>query len=288
MADGAERPGDELVVITGAAGRLARTVIPLLLRPGRRLRLVDIEPEPPWELPAGCTWRGVDVRDPDALAEAFDGADAIVHLAGRSREASWDDILQVNVDGTRSVLEAAHRHDVKRLLLAGSVHAVGFASARNARAVPPTPSPIPSPAAEMLPPRPDTYYGFSKAAMESLGALYADRYGMTIVTARICTFQPAPRDDGRTPALWLSPGDAARLVEAVLALDDGRHHLVWGVSANATDWFPLDPGRAIGFHPVDDAFAVLRGKGVEPAVPDPDQLLGGAFADLARPLGSVW
>src|SRR5688500_11117164 len=111
----------------------------------------------------------------------------------------------------------------------------------------------------MPPPRPDTYYAVSKAAMEALGSVFADRFGMTIVSARICSYSPQPGGD-RGLAQWLSAGDMARLVEAVIARDEPGHRIVWGVSRNAPDWFPLGPGRAIGFEPVDDAAEALAGQ----------------------------
>jgi nucleoside-diphosphate-sugar epimerase len=265
------------LVITGAAGRIGSALVPLLRRPDRRLRLVDRSQGATDDSGADVSWHLLDVADEEGLRAVFAGAEAVVHLAGLSRESSWDDILRVNVAGTQHVLEAARRAGVRRLMLASSVHAVGYTTADEARK------------AAVLPPRPDTFYGWSKAAVEALGSLYADRYGMTIVSARICTFQPVPRDDGRTPALWLSPADAAKLVEASIALDDGAHHIVWGVSANAPAWLPLIKGHEIGFAPADDAVDTLaRTDGVTPKAPDPAQQLGGAFVDPQRPLGSSW
>jgi nucleoside-diphosphate-sugar epimerase len=266
----------QTIVITGAAGRIGTALAPLLRRPGRRLRLVDRVPSPPDGEVDDSTWHVLDIVDEEGLRQVFRGANAVIHLAGIPREAAWKDILDTNVTGTHRVLEAARRAGVRRILLASSVHAVGYATPADAGGV-------------VGPPRPDTYYGWSKAAVESLGSLYADRYGMTVVSARICTFQPEPRDDGRTPALWLSPEDAARLAEASIALDDGAHHIVWGVSANSPAWVSLDAGRAIGFEPVDDAVDVL-GEAARRSTPTRDAApaLGGVFTDPRHPLGSTW
>ncbi|WP_448811228.1 NAD-dependent epimerase/dehydratase family protein [Agromyces bauzanensis] len=265
----------ETVVITGAAGRIGRSIAPLLRRSGRMLRLVDLEiPDVPPD--DGVSWHRVSVEDADGLTAAMRGATAVVHLAGLASERPWPDILRVNVDGTQHVLEAARTNGVRRVFLASSAHAVGFTPVSEAN----------SP--NVLPPRPDTYYGMSKAALEALGGLYADRFGMSIVSARICTFDEEP-GDGRSIALWLSPGDAARLVEAALALGDGRHHVVWGVSDNAPHWLPLEAGHDIGYHPVDDAVAFrTRRDGVAPPWPDPEVLLGGSFTDAAHPVGGTW
>ncbi|MBO3662232.1 NAD-dependent epimerase/dehydratase family protein [Microbacterium stercoris] len=261
----------EVVALTGAAGRIGRSIAPRLARPGRELRLSDlVAPSPPVAGFLAC-----DLGDLDALTELFTGAHAVVHLGGLSSEASWADILRVNVDGTRNVLEAARRAGVRSVLLASSIHAVGFAPVGEAG------SPMP------IGPRPDTYYGVSKAAMEALGSLYADRFGLSVVSARICTFQESP-GDGRAAAQWLSPDDAARLADAAIALRDGCHHIVWGVSANAPSWFSLDAGAAIGYLPKDDAVALRRQSGAPLAEFDETEPLGASFTRPDHPVGEAW
>lgn len=267
---------EQLIVITGAAGRIGRAITPLLAREGRRLRLLDIAaPGDQGDGAAGgaVEWMSASITDRAALAQALAGAHAVVHLAGHPSERPWADILSVNIDGTQAVLDAARSAGVRRVLLASSIHAVGFAAPADAAA------------ADVLLPRPDTYYGVSKAAMEALGSLYADRFGMSVVSARVCTFGE-DAGDGRAIAQWLSPADAARLVEAAIALDAPGHHIVWGVSRNAPGWFPLGPGEAIGYHPQDDAVRRSEERdGVSPPPPDPDGPLGAAFTDPDRALG---
>ena len=271
---------EQTVVITGAAGRIGRAVVPLLRRPERRLKLVDttqVERDvDDHDSRDDISWHDVSIEDGDGMARVLDGASALVHLAGLSSERPWADILRVNIDGTHTVLEAARQAGVGRVLLASSIHAVGF-------------QPVAAAASTLPPlPRPDTYYGVSKAAMEALGSLYADRFGMSVVSARICTFLEQP-GNGRAIAQWLSPADMGRLIEASVALDDGEHHIVWGVSANAPGWFSLDEGFAIGYRPEDDARAVsLERDGVEPPEPDTAAPLGGAFTDQEHPVGESW
>jgi NADH dehydrogenase len=60
---------------------------------------------------------GVDIDDVDALAEAFRGCDAIAHCAGINREIGDQTFQRVHVDGTRTVLEAAKRAGVKRIVM---------------------------------------------------------------------------------------------------------------------------------------------------------------------------
>ncbi|WP_127794493.1 NAD(P)-dependent oxidoreductase [Agromyces sp. LHK192] len=282
------RPPDQpdVVAVTGASGRIGREIVRLLDRPGRTLRLIDTDlpastADGPWgDLSDRVELHRASIEDAPAIRAALAGASGVVHLAALSSERPWADILRVNIDGTQKVLEAARLGGARNVLLASSIHAVGFVDAASAATT------------EVLVARPDTYYGVSKAALEALGSVYADRYGLGVVSARICQFGAEPAT-GRALARWLSPGDLARLIEATLRLDDGAHHIVWGVSANAPDAFDLSAGRAIGYEPQDDAFAVAfaRDGAASPLAPTSaplDDPIGGEFTDDEHPLGSTF
>ena len=102
------------------------------------------------------------------------------------------------------------------------------------------------------PPRPDTYYGVSKVAMEALGSLYVDRYGLDVVCLRIGSAVAEPTTT-RQLATWLSPADTVSLVDAALTAPSPGFAVVWGVSANTRNWWDLTAGRALGYEPADDA-----------------------------------
>ncbi|MEU4558368.1 NAD(P)-dependent oxidoreductase [Actinoplanes sp. NPDC023936] len=266
----------ETLLVTGAAGRVGTLIRPLLRRPGRRLRLLD--PAPPPALDDGSEEHlALSVTDPRAMAAACAGVDLVVHLGGHSKERPWPEILEANVHGTQVVLDAAHAAGVRRVLLASSAHAVGMTPATEAGG------------ADELPPRPDTFYGAGKVAAEALGSLYADRYAMTVVSARIGTVEAEPRGV-RSLSTWLSPADMVRLIEATLRLDRTGHHVVNAISRNTRRWMSLTAGEKIGYHPADDAEAWADrypDAGPPTAPPDPNELLGGAWAVSTDPLGTT-
>ncbi len=118
--------------------------------------------------------------------------------------------------------------------------------------------------------------------MELLGSLFADRYDMSIVSARIGAFGERP-SSRRALRMWSSPDDLARLVQATVDLREPGHHVVWAVSRNTGSPADLRAGEAIGFHPADDASEVLNADERD-ALPEEDtRFLGGGMADL--PLG---
>jgi nucleoside-diphosphate-sugar epimerase len=72
-------------------------------------------------------YRQGDVRDVDALTEAFAGADVVVHLAFLiTGGASRDTIRAINVEGTLNTFRAAAAAGAKRFVYASSVAAYGF------------------------------------------------------------------------------------------------------------------------------------------------------------------
>lgn len=262
--DGATR--DDMVLVTGAAGVVGGFIRPALERSGRRLRHFDIVPTPS-ESGRSETVIG-NVEDFDAVRAAMKGVDAVVHLGGIPKEAPFEALLATNVVGTWNVLEAARIEGVSRVVLASSNHAAGFYP-RPTRDEPRVPATVVA--------RPDTFYGWSKAAIEALGSLYHDRFGIDVVVLRIAQSAPAPSPNPRGQALWMSPDDTARLVEAALS-GPGGFHVVWGVSANSAGELSPDEGQAIGFDPRDDAATV----GVVEQ-PDVNDRIGGQFCDV--PLG---
>jgi uronate dehydrogenase len=245
------------VLLTGAAGGIGGMLRERLPSYGLRLRLFDREP-----LEGGVTG---DIVDPTALDAALDGVDAVVHLAGRSKEAPWPDIREANVEGTFQLFETARRREVRRVVYASSNHAVGF-----------TPRGIDDLPAD-APPRPDTLYGVSKVFGEALGRYYADRYDMQVACLRIGTCTTTP-PDYRSLATWLSPDDCGRLVHAALTAPDLTYALAWGISANTRRWWSLDAGRAIGYEPLDDAETFAGHLPADRDQPLPsDDLVGGGF-----------
>lgn len=255
------------VLVTGAAGRIGRAVCPGLAAVGWTVRGTDLA-----ELPEGVYGARADLADPaDApvLADLLAGTGAVLHLAGIPGEDDWGRILAVNVNATQGVLAAALQARVRRVVLASSNHAAGFVRR-------PAHGRLPA----GIPPRPDTFYGVSKAALEALGALYAERHGMDVVALRIGSFQPRPRTP-RELATWLSPRDAVRLAHATLSAPSPGFATVWGISANTRAWWSLAEGRALGYHPADDAeaFAAEILTGAEPDWTGDEELalVGGDF-----------
>ena len=135
-------------------------------------------------------------------------------------------------------------------------------------------------------PRPDTYYGFSKAALEALGSLFHFRYGMDVTCLRIGSCFKKPWDP-RSLWTWMSLDDGARLFEACLATPEPGFRIVWGISRNTRRWWSLEAGEQIGYHPQDDSevFAQEILAGVDEVVSASRKTL---LSPMAKMLASSW
>ena len=116
-----------MVVITGATGHIGNVLVRELLPRGEEVRVVI----PPLEDTAPLDGLNLeivegDVRKIDSLKQAFKGMDVVYHLAAViSILPGKNELLdQVNVVGTRNVVEACLETGVRRLVYTSSIHAV--------------------------------------------------------------------------------------------------------------------------------------------------------------------
>jgi uronate dehydrogenase len=257
-------------LLTGAAGGLGQALRSRLSQNCDVLRLsdkVDLGPAQPNE---ECVV--ADLAQASQVDAAVAGCQAIVHMGGISVEAPFEAIMQANILGVYHLYEAARRHGVKRVIFASSNHVVGFY--RQGETI-----------TADHPPRPDSFYGVSKAFGEDLSRFYFDRWGIETACVRIGSSFPEPKDR-RMLATWLSHDDLHRLVSACLSTPILGHSIVFGMSNNAVTWWDNSRARHVGFVPADtsDVFRdAVFARTPTPDLNDPAAIYqGGAFV-LANP-----
>ncbi len=258
------------ILVTGAAGSIGQTIVPGLIALGHTV--VGLDRLPP---PGGydAPWHVADCADADAVLDALSAqpVDAVVHLAGHPDEANLPDSLTSHVITTAALLDAMVTIGIDRIVYASSNHAVGR-------------SPRPAGPERLLHtdvvPRPDTYYGVGKVAAEALLRLFVDRHGIHAVACRIGSFLPEPVTT-RHLATWLSPADCVRMVHAALTAPAPGHAVIHGISANTRAWWDLEPGRALGYLPQDDAETYAGSIRWRPEDASEAALVGGPFAGSA-------
>jgi dihydroflavonol-4-reductase len=115
-------------LVTGAAGFIGSSVVRKLLLRGRDVRCY-LEPGAKTANLDGLDVERVtgDVNDREAIAAALKGCDALYHLA--ALYAIWHPdpgrMYEVNVEGTKTVLWAAYKAGVHKVVYTSSIAAVG-------------------------------------------------------------------------------------------------------------------------------------------------------------------
>ena len=253
------------VVMTGAAGGVARHLRPLLA--GAYERLILSDRRAPDDLRADETFKAADLADPAAMAELLAGADGLIHLGGQSVEGSWEAVHEANILGLYHAYDAARRQGVRRVVFASSNHAVGFYR-RDERID------------HDVRPRPDSRYGVSKVFGEALGSLYARKYGLRTFNIRIGNVAERPADRRRL-AMWLHPEDLAQLIRIGLEHPDVVDDVVYGASDCERSWWNNRRARELGYRPehkAEDHLAhALERQAALPPDPLGDQFQGGPF-----------
>lgn len=166
----------EKTVVTGGAGFIGSHIVDALVARGDEVHVVDnyaggkradrINPK--------ATYHELDIRNFDALAPVVKGADYVFHEAALPRvQFSIDQPIEtfsVNVDGTISVLKAAHEGGVKRFVYAASSSAYGDQDRL--------------PLSEDMPSMPKSPYGLQKYIGELSCKLWNEVYGLSTVSLR--------------------------------------------------------------------------------------------------------
>jgi nucleoside-diphosphate-sugar epimerase len=190
------------VAVTGPTGTFGQALLPLLEAEPAVAEVVGIARRPfdPGEHGfTKVTYRQGDVRDEDALLDAFAGADVVVHLAFLITGADGLETARaINVDGTLNAFRAAAASGAKRFVYASSVAAYGFHPDNPVGMTEDWPT---RPAAHL-------FYGQEKAELEALIAAEAvAHHGVDVYLLR--------------PPVVLGPhavGAKSRLAEQVLPL----------------------------------------------------------------------
>lgn len=166
----------ERILVTGGAGFIGANLVRRLLDDGWQVRVLDDLSTGRTEYLDGLDIEFVtgDIREPLAIGDAVDGVDRLIHLAAFGSViksiADPTDNFSANVVGTFSVLDAARRAGIERLVFSST----GGALIGNTE----------PPVDERSLPKPISPYGASKLSGEAYCHAFAQAYGMRTVATR--------------------------------------------------------------------------------------------------------
>ena len=193
------------ILVTGAVGRVARQLLPAL-EERHELRLLDRSRGDGEGRRASVTVG--ELTDRKLLDQVLEGVDAVVHLAGNPDPAApWDELQEPNIEAFVALLAAARRHGVRRIVFAGSVHAMGAYEGSGRWPIDPA-----------WPPAPCCAYGATKAFDEALAQVYAYQTSISLIGLRLGLCTPRA-SHAEAVAGWLRPSDLQRIVIGALTTD---------------------------------------------------------------------
>ena len=160
----------EPVLVTGGSGYLGCLLVSHLRRHGHRVRVfdrVDVA-----DRPADVEFMQGDIRDEHAVRRACQGMAVVHHNVAQVPLAKDRDLFEtVNVGGTRVLLEACRRENVRKVVHVSSSAVFGV--------------PRTNPVDEKQPPHPQEAYGKAKHRAEQVVESYVDRgLDVTIIRPR--------------------------------------------------------------------------------------------------------
>jgi nucleoside-diphosphate-sugar epimerase len=201
-----------VVAVTGCSGLLGEAVVAELKQQGHVVWGWDARAGAPSALDR---FQSGDILDSARFAAWIQGAEALVHLAALPSPdmGSGDWVTTVNVLGTYRVLEAALAANIRTVVLASSVSALGLAWGRRF-------SPAYFPIDEGHPLMPEDAYGASKWINEIHGAMFARRYGASVACLRFPTIVTEESVDRFRQAIAQDPELGARLLWAYIDRQD--------------------------------------------------------------------
>ncbi|HET9932241.1 MAG TPA: NAD(P)-dependent oxidoreductase [Polyangiaceae bacterium] len=231
------------ILVTGASGAVGFAVARALRQRGHQVRGFDREPA---RVEGAHTT--ADLRDFESLSQAVSGVDLVVHCAAvPDRQDFPTELVPTNIVGTHLVFEAARLAKVSRVIYASSIRVVGGLDWGSGTI---------GVGAGLVP---GDHYGVSKATGELLARMYAERFGLSVLSARLGWFV---RNLGEAELfetvryarrIYLSHRDAeAFFVRAAEASWSG-YSAVFVTSRNDGDsGFDLEPVRnLLDFEPAD-------------------------------------
>ena len=119
----------ELVVVFGGSGFIGKQVVRALAKRGKRVRIAMRRPHLGAELRVMGDVGQIqlvqaNLRFPDSIDAALEGADAVVNLVAVLHESGTQNFEALHVEGARAVAEAAAKRGIKRVV---HISAIGAA-----------------------------------------------------------------------------------------------------------------------------------------------------------------
>lgn len=260
------------ILVTGATGAVGPLVVKSFHAAGYSIRTLSIDPPPVGIWPDDIDTRIGDITDASTVQAAMEGVESVVHLAAllhivNPPPALEEKYKRINVGGTETVVDAAVRAGIRRVVFFSTIAVYGQSDGRILT--------------EDAPPRPDTFYARTKRDAEEivleakraaggrlgtvlrLGAVYGGRikgnYQRLVQSLARGRFVPVGNGANRRTLIYDKDVACAAVLAAshdaaagkIFNVTDGRFHTMTEITGTICDALGRrPPGFALPVSPV--------------------------------------
>ncbi len=212
-----------LALVTGGAGFIGSNLADALIEQGHEVRILDnLSTGFAENLPPDALFFEGDICDEELVAQAVDGVEVIFHQGARGSVAKSVETPLItdmwNIHGTLTVIEAARRAGVRRVVSASSSSIYGGVT--------------PRPTVETMPLTPKSPYAVTKMTGEHYLRVYWELFGLETVALRYFNVY-GPRQDPNSAY-------AAVIPKFIASLRAGESPVINGDGLQSRDFAFID------------------------------------------------
>jgi len=236
------------VLVTGGSGKIGSYFIERFSEK-YDIRIADININGPFN--DNVTVINNDITDYSSCLAICNGIDVVIHLAGIvdiDTVASFEEVLDTNIIGTRNIFKAAIANQCKKIIFASSAQTIEN-------------YPLDISVKENMLMRPKSFYGISKSFAEALAGYHAFNDNITAIGLRIGAYE-FPDDHSEMSARDLSafthPDDLNQLLTLCIEKEGLRFEIFNAISDNRFKRLDITEAKEkLNYQPKYDAFELF-------------------------------
>jgi len=204
------------VLVFGAAGFVGRNLVERIRKDEHNLAASDLVEDP---FHGSVNYAKLDLLNRDQVIDVVKGSDVIVHFAASPLTQSLEspaENMRVNVEGTLNILDAARKHDVKKVIYSSASSVVGI--------------PKYNPVDEDHPCTPKTPYAVAKRTCEEYLRVYNEMYGLHYLVFRFFNVYGP----------WQGQKSGGLIPNLYRTLSENREFQVFGDGSNTRDFIYVE------------------------------------------------
>jgi len=214
-----------LIVVTGGAGFVGRSLVNYLIESGEEVKIFDnfsnsSKAEIKSLLKKGASLVEGDIRNYEGLERSLSQCDTVIHLAAQidvqKSIINPKENYEINVDGTKNLLKACLKQNVQNIIAASSAAVYGI--------------PSELPLTESSPTIPISPYGESKLEMEKLILNFSKKHNLNSICLRFFNIY----GKGQTDAY------AGVITKFMKNIREDKPLIIFGDGSNTRDFISIE------------------------------------------------